>query len=424
MKKTKNLIIGAGISGLSFANFCNDDFLIVEKEKEAGGLCRTFYENEYVWDYSGHFFHFADERIKKFFDSKIPRNEFVTCKKNTKIYYHDRLIDYPFQMNIHELEKEEFIDCLYDLFHRGIKDSYSDFLSMLYGKFGASITEKFLRPYNEKLYACNLSDLDVNAMGRFFPYAEPQQIINNMKIQENSSYNSNFEYPKRGAIAFVNALLDGIDKNQILYSKKLDSVNADRHIAIVGGEEIFYENLINTIPFDSFLESMGSSFEEFKGESANEKCLHANKVLVFNLGFDKKSKYDNIHWIYFPDKGINFYRVGFYDNILGTDKLSVYVEIGFKTDSDIDIDAELVRTIDNLKKVGIISNHQLQSYNSVIISPAYVHITQESKEFMNAKLKSFKTKDIYSIGRYGKWTYCSIEDCVKDAMNLVKVLKK
>lgn len=39
---------------------------------------------------------------------------------------------------------------------------------MLYGKFGKSIVEKFLKPYNEKLYAVDLTKLDVDAMGRFF----------------------------------------------------------------------------------------------------------------------------------------------------------------------------------------------------------------------------------------------------------------
>ena len=38
----KYLIIGAGISGLSLANCVKDqDYLIIEKEAEAGGYCRT-----------------------------------------------------------------------------------------------------------------------------------------------------------------------------------------------------------------------------------------------------------------------------------------------------------------------------------------------------------------------------------------------
>ena len=44
-----------------------------------------------------------------------------------------------------------------------------------------------------------------------------------------------------------------------------------------------------------------------------ENILSYNKVLVFNLGFDRKSKYTKEHWFYVPDKAVNFYRIGFYD---------------------------------------------------------------------------------------------------------------
>ena len=40
-RNVKYLIIGAGISGLTFANYADGDYLIVEKEDEVGGYCRT-----------------------------------------------------------------------------------------------------------------------------------------------------------------------------------------------------------------------------------------------------------------------------------------------------------------------------------------------------------------------------------------------
>ena len=45
MEKVKYLILGAGPAGLTFANRLKqsgeDSFLVVEKETEAGGLCRS-----------------------------------------------------------------------------------------------------------------------------------------------------------------------------------------------------------------------------------------------------------------------------------------------------------------------------------------------------------------------------------------------
>ena len=48
-------VIGAGISGLTFANYAKGDYLVVEKENEVGGYCRTIKRSGYVWDYAGHF---------------------------------------------------------------------------------------------------------------------------------------------------------------------------------------------------------------------------------------------------------------------------------------------------------------------------------------------------------------------------------
>lgn len=46
--------------------------------------------------------------------------------KATYIKYKDGMVDYPFQKNIHQLSKEELIDCLYDLFTVD-KQAYTNF---------------------------------------------------------------------------------------------------------------------------------------------------------------------------------------------------------------------------------------------------------------------------------------------------------
>ena len=109
MNKVQNLIIGAGLSGISCAYYLKDDYLVLEEEETPGGYCRTIPNQEYVWDFAGHFYHFRTEKYKKLFMSLVDEDQIIRQKKNTKIYYKGKLIDYPFQTNIHELEKEEFI---------------------------------------------------------------------------------------------------------------------------------------------------------------------------------------------------------------------------------------------------------------------------------------------------------------------------
>lgn len=419
MTQVKYLIIGAGISGLTAANYLKKDYLLIEKENEPGGYCRTIHRGDYVWDYAGHFFHFKTDEFRRLFHENIPEQDIISQTKRTKILYKGQLVDYPFQTNIHQLEKQEFIDCLYDLFQRKEKPEYSDFLDMLYGKFGKSIVEKFLRPYNEKLYACNLHQLDKDAMGRFFPYADIPQIIANMKREQDSSYNSTFLYPRNGAGSFLDVLYRRLDSTKVRLGCTLTRVDAERKLAYTdGGEEISFEYLINTAPLNHFLAMLGTDAAlELNGR------LSYNKVLVFNLGFSKKSAFKE-HWIYVPDKDVNYYRIGFYDNILSTDKLSMYVEIGYPKDAAVDTEQQLALTLENLKRCGIVTeDNSLIASSTILMDPAYVHIRRDTEAAIAEMKRSLAVSGIHTIGRYGGWTYCSMEDCMLEAKELVQALR-
>ena len=421
--KTTNLIIGAGISGLTYANFTKEDYLIVEKEDRVGGYCKTTKRNGYVWDYAGHFFHFNTQELKDLFLKNMPEDEILYNQKCTKILYNGSFIDFPFQANIHQLEKQDFIDCLYDLFHKVEKETYENFLDMLYGKFGKSIVEKFLKPYNEKLYATDLKNLDVDAMGRFFPYADKEAIINNMKENTMNSYNSSFLYPKGGAESFIKVLYDNLEKEKVLLNTSVVKINLDtKEATLSNGEKVEYQNLINTMPLNHFLELLGIHKELLEEMSFN-------KVLVFNLGFDKPSPLcTKEHWLYIPSSECNYYRVGFYNNILRTEKLSMYIEIGYGKDTEItkeEIEKQLSLTLENLKKQGIINEEmKLVDYESIIMSPAYVHINTKTTKKIDALKEEFKEKDVYTIGRYGAWIYNSMEDSMLVAKALAEELNE
>ena len=289
---------------------------------------------------------------------------------------------------------------------------------MLYHKFGKSIADKFLVPYNEKLYACDLDTLDVDAMGRFFPYANKEEIIQNFKQSENNSYNGTFLYPYGGAEIYVKALSDGLNTDQYKLNCTVHQIDTTNHIVtLASGETIQYDRLISTIPLPDLLKLCNIDY--------NHDLFSWNQVLVFNLGFDKKSTNDTDHCIYFPQKDISFYRVGFYDNILETDKLSMYVEIGFTKEAKINPNEWIGRVISDLKKTGIIDEtFMLKDYQSIIMNPAYVHVSEKSiteTQRVKAILKDF---DIYSIGRYGSWIYCSIEDNIQEARQLAKEIAR
>lgn len=409
-----DVIVGAGVSGLAYAGFSKNECLLLEKDAEIGGYCKTIKWGDFVWDYSGHFFHFRDTFLEDYICRNMVHDDIWYCEKHTQIFYRQKYIDFPFQKNIHQLDQDEFIDCLYDLFTTTGND-YFTFKQMLYAKFGQSIAEKFLIPYNEKLYACDLNRLDVDAMGRFFPYADKEEIIRNFKKTNNNSYNSHFTYPRGGAIEYVKSLASYIGKSNICLNECVKSIDVTEKTIKTDKRELKYDNLISTMPFPLLMQCCSMEYDT--------DIYSWNKVLVFNLGFDKKGKDVFNNWIYVPSKDFCFYRVGYYDNIFATKNMSLYVELGFGKNTDvIDVEYYKEKVLDDLKKAGIITDHKLIASHFVIMDPAYVHITKESIRDVEEKKKVLARNNIYSIGRYGSWTYCSIEDNILEAKALMERL--
>jgi protoporphyrinogen oxidase len=102
--------------------------------------------------------------------------------------------------------------------------------------------------------------------------------------------------------------------------------------------------------------------------------------------------------------------------------MSLYVEIGYPADGVVDVETMLTRTLEDLKRVGVIEGQQLVSWHSVVLDPAYVHITDASIRAHAALKQELATHGVHSIGRYGGWTYCSIEDNVLEARALAPSL--
>src|SRR5580698_579688 len=238
MDTVRHLVVGAGISGLAACAFSKErDYLVLERDLEIGGYCKTVKQAGFTWDYSGHFFHFKHPEIEAWLRERMTGQRILTVEKKSFIAYKGSLVDFPFQKNIHQLPKDELVDCLHDLYFARSSDVVrekkpeNNFKEMLYARFGRGIAEKFLIPYNEKLYACDLATLDKDAMGRFFPHADLTDIIRNMKAADNASYNSTFTYPEGGAIEYVKALASAVREGGASLGEGLVSVDLARKVA-------------------------------------------------------------------------------------------------------------------------------------------------------------------------------------------------
>jgi protoporphyrinogen oxidase len=414
------VVIGAGVSGLGFANWYRElhpgaRVVVLEAEAEPGGYCRTVVQDGFVWDYSGHFFHFKHPHVEAWLRARMPGQDIRTVVKKSFIRYAGHDIDFPFQKNIHQLPQPELIECLVDLFFRPTGDAPpASFKDMLYRRLGTAITEKFLRPYNEKLYATDLDRLDPDAMGRFFPHADIADIIGNMRPgASDGGYNATFTYPAGGAMQYVNALLVDLPPGTVACGERVTAIDLGAREVVTATRRIRFGKVVSSAPLPALARMCGVAHDA--------SLFTSNKVLVFNLGFDRKGQRD-IHWMYFPDRALSFYRVGWYDNILDADRMSLYVEIGAPHGATFDADALRARVLADLAREKIIDGHQLVSHHHVVLDPAYVHITKASLAETQRLRDGLALAGIHSVGRYGGWTYCSIEDNLLETQALAKTI--
>src|SRR4026207_966374 len=147
MQSFETIIAGAGISGLATAAALGDrDYLVLEADAEIGGYCKTVEKDGFVWDYSGHFFHFKHKDIEAWLRARMD-GEVSTVARHAEIRVAGTDVDFPFQKNIHQLPHDQFLSCLHDLYfrHEDSPDAtQGSFKEMLYRRFGRSIAEMFL----------------------------------------------------------------------------------------------------------------------------------------------------------------------------------------------------------------------------------------------------------------------------------------
>lgn len=419
MDSTRTLIVGAGISGLALADALpDDDFIVVEAEDDIGGYCRTVEHQGFVWDYSGHFFHFRHPEIERELVDRMDGQRVLRVERQARIWYADRFIDFPFQRHIDQLPPADYEAC-----RRGLEalreggPEPTSFRAMLYARYGRGIADRFLIPYNEKLYATDLSRLDAEAMGRFFPHVNASEILEGRPASRPDGYNPTFTYPEGGAVQYVRALAGHIPDERIALRERVLRVDRANKTAETTKRTLRYDRLVSSAPLPALLAMCGI---EHDGATFSH-----NKVWVVNLGFDRKGLRD-VHWVYYPQRELSFYRVGFYDNILGADRMSLYVEVGLPRDATPSHDdrvAMKARVLDDLRRCGVVRDQSLVASHDVLLDPAYVHVSRASDVAAAAHRAALAESGVYSIGRYGAWTYCSIEDNIVEARALAERLR-
>ena len=154
----KFVILGMGPTGIGAAlrlrELGIDDFVVIDKQNEAGGLSSSVVdENGFTWDFGGHvqFSHY--QKFDEAMTLALGDDGFFHHQRESWVYLKERFVPYPFQYNLHRLPKDDQDKALLGLQDiQGAPVDKTNFQTFLESSFAAaSVT--FLSPYNFKVWA-------------------------------------------------------------------------------------------------------------------------------------------------------------------------------------------------------------------------------------------------------------------------------
>jgi protoporphyrinogen oxidase len=410
-------IIGAGMTGLSAAYHLKDrEYVVFEKEEEAGGLCRSIEKDGFTFDYTGHFLHLHHPYTKKLTEEILP-GELNRINRRAFIYLQRRYVPYPFQAHTFVLPPEVRRECVMGFIEaQNQKGSTpNNFLDWIYQTFGEGMARYFFTPYNEKLWRIDLRELTYEWTSWSVPQPTMEQVLKGATGFKNDQmgYNPSFLYPRRGGIGlFTRGLLSRVKNVQLGKAVKAISMK-EKRLSLEGGEEMKYSSLISTCPLPQLLRLIEDLPSDLK--KAGEQLRYLS-VLNLNLGIARDNVSD-CHWIYFPEKEFPFYRTGFFSNLSYTlappHTSSMYVEITQLPQEQLDDEVIVKDVLKGLMHCGILNLHDdLATLLILRIPYAYVVYDQFRRENLPSIHKFLRSKKIFSIGRYGAWEYSTMEGAI------------
>ncbi len=424
------LVIGGGLTGLSAARELGEKAVLLEAAGEVGGLCRSYRRGPYLFDVSGHLLHFRKPVVRRLVGSLLPRR-LARHPRRAHIHFRRRLVDYPFQANLHQLPEKVRKECLEGFLEAEDRRSWggsippADFGAWVRHYFGAGISRHFLEPYNRKLWQVPLSQLGTDWAEWAVPVPTARQVREaaDGSGRARFGYNPVFYYPREGGIGSLAQAMAREVVHLHLGEKAVEVDLARKRVTTARGRRFHFEHLISTAPLTSLLQ-MCKGISPSMAE-AGEKLRYVS-VCVFNIGLSRPGNHLS-HWTYFPEKGFPFYRVGFAHNFAPSGvppgSQSLYVEVSRRPGSSGGCRSLWKDVNEGLVRAGIMQRGERPSMLDVLQIPcAYVLYDRHRASVLPHLHQELRRLGVRSIGRYGAWEYSTMEDAIaqgrEEAMRL------
>lgn len=401
----KYLILGAGPAGLTVANRLKekgvDDFLVLEKESEAGGLCRSRVVDGAAFDIGGgHFLDVRRPEVNRFLFSFMPEEEWAVFTRNSHIVVSGNEISHPIEANIWQMKVNDQVEYLKSIATAGCnqgKEKPEAFVEWIYWKLGNRIAEDYMIPYNQKMFGEELNQLGTYWLEKL-PNVSFEETL--LSCLEKKAYgaepaHAQFYYPKEYGYGELWRRMAEKLENLIQYEscvEMLDIEGKTKKVKTTDGNEYDADIIINTIPWTTFREIKGMPVEIW--ESIGKLKYTAIETRYYDEELDTEAQ-----WIYYPDPKFAYHRILVRSNFCGGGK-------GYWTET-------------NAQRISMFPDTATGRY-CYMNEYAYPLNTIGKMQIMKKLLSWCREKDVIGLGRWGEWQHYNSDVTVEKALKLVE----
>jgi protoporphyrinogen oxidase len=299
----------------------------------------------------------------------------------------------------------------------------------MYYSFGQGIAEKYLVPYNRKIWKTEPREMGVEWVERI-PRPPVEDVVRSALGIETEGYVHQlfFRYPLNGGIeALVQAMIG--PESRITCGFRVREVRRESNGWQVsdGRQSRRFDDLVVAMPIHEAIRCFAGVPEEVRAAVAG---LRHNAIYIVMLAVNNPSLLDRSA-IYIPDSEVLPHRVcymGFFSpNMVRPGTSSLIAEVTCRPGDAIDAlgpEGVRQRALRDLDRIGILRAGDVIAADVRRIEYAYPVYNLEYARNARTMREYFASIGVHLLGRFAEFDYINTDECIRRAIALAERLKQ